>query len=254
MNQDRRNQIVEILKKQYTLTNAEIIERFGISIETVRRDLAYLEQKGLLERVYGGAVRKEVVNQESGYTKRENENSDEKQYIATETEKLINQGDTVFFDLGTTPLAIARNIESGKKITAFTNALRTAVVLSEKGFDVFLPGGQLRHGELAVSGSLAENNMANFNIDKAIIGIGGITEKGITDFIADEASIRKQIIKNARTVIAVADYTKFGVRAMCNVCKIDEINVLVTDDKAPVNMLKKFKKKGVKVIVAGKKC
>ena len=250
MNRERRNQIAVMLTKQSTVTNAQLMEQFGISIETVRRDLAYLEQKGVLERVYGGAVRKEVVNEEPGYAKREKENSKEKQAIASETQRLVKDKDTVFFDLGTTPLAIARNLDKDKKITAFTNALRTAVVLSEKGCDVILPGGQLRPGELSVSGSLAENNMSNFNIDKAIIGVGGITEKGITDFIADEASIRRQVIKNARTVIAVADYAKFGVRAMCNVCPLEDVDILVTDEKAPVNMIKEFEKKGIKVIVS----
>ncbi|MBO5060965.1 MAG: DeoR/GlpR transcriptional regulator [Clostridia bacterium] len=250
MNQERRDKIAEMLERQHTIKNTELMERFGISIETVRRDLAYLEEQGFLERVYGGAVRKRFMNAEPGYTNREKENSSEKLMIAHEAEKLIHQNDTVFFDLGTTVLSLARNIDSGKDITAFTNSLRTAIVLSEKGCDVIIPGGQLRAGEFAVSGSLAESGMQQFNIDKAIIGVAGITESGITDFVLKEASLRRQVIKNARKVIALADFSKFGVRAMCNVCPLADIDVLITDEKAPSDMLKEFEKKGIKIIVA----
>ena len=249
MNHDRRNEIVEILNKQPTIKNEEIIERFNVSIETVRRDLAYLEKHGYLERVYGGAVRKRFINSEPEYSNREKESTKEKIAIAIEAEKLINPNDTVFFDLGTTVEMIARNINETKNISSFTNSLRTAITLSEKGFDVVIPGGKLRNGEYAVSGSMAENDMKCFNFDKAFIGIGGITENGVTDFITDEARLRTQIIKNANEVIAVADYTKFRIRAMCNVCSLDDIDVLITDANAPTDMLKHFEKLGIKVII-----
>ena len=249
MNQKRRSQIVEMLSTQQAIKNEELMERFGISIETVRRDLAYLEERGYLERVYGGAVRKRFLNSEPEYINREKENATEKIAIAHEAEKLIGQGDTVFFDLGTTVLLIARNVDENKKITSFTNSLRTAIALSEKGFDVIIPGGKLRNGEFAVSGSMTESNMNQFNVDKVFIGAGGITENGITDFVLSEASLRSQIIKNAAKVILVADFAKFGIRAMCNVCSIEDIDILITDEKAPAEMLEHFEKKGVRVII-----
>ena len=122
--------------------------------------------------------------------------------------------------------------------------------LSDKGVNVVLPGGELRNGEYSISGSIAESNMKNFNVDKAIIGVGGIDENGVTDFIIKEASIRSQIIKNAQMVIAVADYSKFGVRAICNICDLSDIDILVTDNKAPKDFVKKIAKQGVKVIIA----
>ena len=249
MNQERRNKIVEMLGRQQTVTNAELMEKFGISIETVRRDLAYLEGKGLLERVYGGAVRKAFLNTELEYISREKVSSNEKTAIATEAEKLIDSNDTVFFDLGTTVQEIARKIDKNKKITAITNSLRTATALSENNCEIIMTGGHLRNGELALSGSIAENNMSLFNLDKAVIGVAGITEDGITDFVFNEASLRAQAIKNAGKVIAVADHTKFGIKAMCRVCDISQIDVLITDDKSPKDVLKKIKKSGVQVIV-----
>lgn len=231
------------------VTNAELMQAFGISIETVRRDLAYLEERGLLERVYGGAVKKRFMSIEPNYANREKNNNAEKIAIARVAEKFVSPNDTVFFDLGTTVLLIANGVTT-EKVNAFTNSLRTAIALSERGANVTIPGGQLRGGEFAVSGSISEENMQRFNVDKAFIGVGGITENGITDFIEKEASLRRQVIKNAGKVIAVADYSKFGVRAMCNVCNAEEIDVLITDEKAPQRILKELEKKGVQVFVA----
>lgn len=250
MNHDRRNEIVEILNKQPTIKNEEIMARFNISIETVRRDLAYLEKHGFLERVYGGAVRKRFMNSEPAYSKREKESTSEKVAIAAEAEKLISPNETIFFDLGTTVEAVARNLDKTKNISAFTNSLRTAITLSEKGCSVMIPGGSLRAGEFSVSGTMAENNMSRFNFDKAIIGVGGISEKGITDFITEEASLRTQIIEHSDMVIAVADYTKFGIKGMCNICPASDIAVLITDAKAPLSILKHYEKIGTKIIIA----
>ena len=250
MNQKRRSQITQMLEQQQAITNNELMECFGISIETVRRDLAYLEKQGVLTRVYGGAVKKEAVRTEPLYTNRQQKNNEEKQKIAEAAQELIEPDDIVFFDLGTTVEAVAKRLDTTKNIHAFTNAIRTAVTLSEKCAGVILTGGRIRRGELSLSGTLAENNISNFNIDKAVIGAAGITDEGISDFIADEAGLRSRIIDNADKVIVLADYSKFGVRAMCRVSHLEEIDVLITDDKAPKDFLRKIEKMGIRVIVA----
>ena len=253
MNQKRRAQIVKMLDEQQALTNKELMEHFDISIETLRRDLAHLESIGALTRVYGGAVKKDVVKTEPLYSSREQEKNREKQLIANEAQSFIDPDDTVFFDLGTTVENVAKKLDKSKNIHAFTNSVRSAVTLSEKCADVILTGGKIRRGELSLSGTLALDNIAKFNIEKAIIGVGGITDEGISDFIVDEAGLRGRIIQDADKVIVLADYTKFSVRAMCRVCKIEEIDVLITDDKAPKDVLKKIRNKGVQVVVVKSK-
>ncbi|MBQ4269856.1 MAG: DeoR/GlpR transcriptional regulator [Clostridia bacterium] len=249
MNQARRKKIVELLEKQGAVTNGELMETFGISIETVRRDLAYLEKCGLLDRVYGGAVQKKFMRVEPNYDNRENKNSQEKTAIAKRAGDFIEENESVFFDIGTTALAVAQNLSGEKSFKAFTNSLRAAIALSERDVDVTLTGGSVRKGEHCVSGGIAEETMRRFNIDKAFIGAAGVDENGVTDFIPQEAFLRKQVIDNARKVIVLADYSKFGVRAACNVCPIEEIDVLITDEKAPKETLKKIQKKGVTVVV-----
>ncbi len=250
MNRERRNKIAEMLETKATIQNSEIMERFGISIETVRRDLEFLEKEGVLERVYGGAVKKNFINSEPAYQRRLNTSRTEKDLIAAEAQKFIDERDTIFFDIGTTVSLIAEHADKGKRITAFTNSLRTAIILAERDFKVFLPGGQLRCDELSLSGSMSEHNMDNFNIDKAFICAAGIGKDGVTDLVESEACLRRKIIKNAGKVIVVADHTKFSVRAMCNVCAASDIDVLITDEKAPRKILKELENQGVKIIVS----
>jgi DeoR/GlpR family transcriptional regulator of sugar metabolism len=137
------------------------------------------------------------------------------------------------------------------QLTVFTNALRTAVELMEiPDCTVILPGGQLRTKELTLSGFPAEENLLNFNVDKAFIGIGGITEDGITDFHIGEARLHRQMAFNARQSVALADSTKLGVRTMNNVCTLDQIDLVITDSNARNQSVKALQNAGVKVIVA----
>lgn len=118
MNQKRRSQIAQMLEEQQAITNKELMDCFGISIETVRRDLAYLEKKGLLSRVYGGAVKKEVARTEPLYANRQGNNGKEKADIAEATQTLIKENDIVFFDLGTTVEALKEAISERIKTKA----------------------------------------------------------------------------------------------------------------------------------------
>ena len=248
MKLERRDRIAALIARKRTVTNAELMETFGISIETVRRDLAVLERQGVLERVYGGAVRREANPEEPEYANREKNRAAEKLAIARFAETLIARNDTVYFDNGTSVLALARALDGDKKITAFTNTLRTAAVLADHAnADVILLGGALRAKELCTSGSETEAELTRFNIDKAVIGVGGISADGITDFHFAEAALRRQVIRNAREVIALADSGKFAVRAVHNVCPITDVDVLITDENAPEDVLDEIRGKGVQV-------
>lgn len=251
MKLERRSQIVELINRQKTVTNAELMERFGISIETVRRDLDYLEQQGSLRKVYGGAVVNVLLNSEPEYASRSRANCEEKHAIAQAAAKLICPGDTVFLGVGTTVQAMVQYMKTIGQLTVFTNALRTAVELMEiPDCTVILPGGQLRVKELTLSGFPAEENLLNFNVDKAFIGIGGITEDGVTDYHIGEARLHRQLVLNARQSVVLADSTKLGIRAMNNVCTLEQIDLVVTDSNADQRIIKALKKAGATIIVA----
>ena len=251
MKVERRRQIADLIAQQRTVSNTELMERFDISIETVRRDLDYLEQQGVLRKVYGGAVVNISLNSEPEYASRARTNFREKNAIAKEAVKLIHPGDTVYLGVGTTVQAMVQYMKNLGPITVFTNAMRTAVELSEiPGCTVILPGGQVRAQELTLSGFPAEDNLLHFNVDKAFVGIGGITEEGITDFHIGEACLHRQLVLNARQSVALADSTKLGVRAMNNVCTLDQIDIVITDSNAHKQSVKALQAAGAKVIVA----
>ena len=251
MKVERRGQIAELISRQRTVNNAELMEKFDISIETVRRDLEYLEQQGILRRVYGGAVANMSLTSEPEYGSRTQANPQQKDAIARAAAAMIQPGDAVYLGVGTTVQAMAQYMKNIGPITVFTNALRTAVELSDiPGCTVIIPGGQLRAKELTLSGFPAEENLTHFNVDKAFIGIGGITEEGITDFHTGEACVHRQLVMNARQSIALADSSKMGVRAMNNVCALDRIHTVVTDSDASKPMVKALEKTGVHIIVA----
>ena len=250
MKLERRAQIADLIKQQRTVNNTELMERFDISIETVRRDLDYLEREGVLRKVYGGAVVNMSLSSEPEYENRTQMHSPQKQAIAREAAKLIQPGDAVFLGVGTTVQAMVPYMKSIGKLTVFTNAMRTAVELSElPDCTVILTGGQVRSKELTLSGFPAEENLVHFNVDKAFIGIGGITEKGITDFHIGEAQLHRQLVMNARQSIALADSTKLGVRAMNNVCTLDQISLVITDSNARKQTVTQLRDSGAKIIV-----
>lgn len=251
MNLERRAQIADLIKQQRTVKNAELMERFGISIETVRRDLDYLEKQGVLRKVYGGAVVSELMNSEPEYASRAKINHLQKEKIAREAARLICPGDAVYMGVGTTVQAMVQYMKNIGPITVFTNALRTAVELSEiADCTVILTGGRLRAKELTLSEFPSEENLSHFNLDKAFIGIGGINEEGITDFHIGEARLHRRMLENARQSIALADSGKIGVRAMNNVCSLSEIDLVITDSDAPKQAVASLEQAGAKVIVA----
>ena len=251
MLQDRRNQIVDMITKQRTIKNTQLMDEFGISIETVRRDLEYLEQQGILRRVYGGAVLNTTMGGEPEYASRAQDHANEKSAIAAAAAAMISPRDSVFLGVGTTVQAMVPFMQNLSEVTVFTNALRTAVALSDyPGCSVILPGGQLRAKELTLSEFPSEECISNFNIDKAFIGTGGLTEAGITDYHIGEARLHRQLIKNARQSIALVDSSKFGNRAMTNLCTLEEIDVVITDSNAPKQLVAALRQAGVQVIIA----
>jgi DeoR/GlpR family transcriptional regulator of sugar metabolism len=251
MKMDRRNQIIELITRQRTVKNSELMKRFNISIETVRRDLEYLEMQGVLRRVYGGAMVNMALGSEPEYASRAEAHHQQKNAIAAEAAKLIAPGEIIYMGVGTTVQAMVPHLQKIGQLTVLTNALRTAVELSEiPGCEVILTGGQLRAKELTLSGFPAEDNLSNFNVHKAFIGIGGITEEGLSDFHIGEAQIHRRLIKNARQAIALTDSSKLGVRAMNNVCPLEQIDTVITDDKASRQIVKDLEQAGVEVILA----
>ena len=249
---DRRAKIVQMITSERMVKVNDLIKTFNVSIETIRRDLKYLEDSGYIRRVYGGAVVKSMYGLEPDYSSREIKNYNEKVAIGRKTVDLVDDGDTIAIDIGTTTLEFARALKGNKKVTVITNAILIAAALADDdNIRVIMLGGNVRKGDLSTSGFLSENDISLFNVDKIFLGIGGITiDEGITDYHIEESNLRRHILKKTHIVIGLADFSKFGVIAMNKVCDIEKINFLVTDDKTDKLMISKIRTLGIKVLIA----
>ena len=257
MRHERRNDIVEKIRKQKTIKVQDLMKEYQVSIETVREDLAFLEKKGYLRRVYGGAVLQEYYSPiEMEYRQREQYNSSEKQAIAKTAASLINDGDSIFISYGTTTTETVRNLAGKTNLTFLTNAVLVAqelaqVSVSSKGWKIILLGGELRQDELTMYGTVTTTTLKNFRIAKALLGVSGIDIKaGLTDYNVEEAGVHRLAIEQANTVIALTDHDKFGVVTLNRICPVDSLDVIVTDWLVPEADLEEYRSLGIKVYVS----
>lgn len=229
---------------------AEAAQRFNVSMQTIRRDFKELESQGLIRKVRGGAMLVQSRSQEPLYTTRAVSMQAEKQAIAEVTASLIKDGESIFLDLGTTTLEVARQLCQHRSLTVVTNSIKIAqVLITAPGVTVYLTGGQLRAEEHSLSGIWAQQSLSSIYVDKAILGVGGLTvETGLTDFHMEEAAIRRMMIQRSNQTIVVTDSTKLGVTALVAVVPIHEIHTLVTDSGADPDWLAAFQAVGVEVI------
>lgn len=247
----RRESIKQMLDSAGFVNVQELVNRFGVSSETIRRDLEQLEKEGVVRRIHGGAVSARPQTSESAYQTRQQQHTREKQSIARAAAELICDGDTVIIAPGTTALEVACCLKDRKNLTVITNSLPAAMELANcPQINLFCLGGHVRGGDFSTAGITAVENMQIFNPTKLVIGIGGITpEKGLTDYRMDESSLLRTFIDKANCVIGVGDHSKFGVVSVYNVCPADKLSHLVTDSGTPQEMWRPYTEMGVQVHV-----
>jgi DeoR/GlpR family transcriptional regulator of sugar metabolism len=149
-------------------------------------------------------------------------------------------------------MEVAKQLRNKKNLTVITNATLIAhELINHEGCRVILLGGELRRGEFSSSGFISDQNIGNFFANKTILGIGGITvETGVTDYYLQETSTRRLMVERSNEVIAVADYSKFGVTAMNYACPVEKIKILVTDWTTPAKVIAEYRSRGVTVYSA----
>lgn len=241
---ERRKTILEELKKNKKVIVSELSRTFGVSEETIRRDLEKLEREGLAVKSYGGATLNETANVDLPFRVRKNENILEKQCIAQLVENLVNDGDTLMLDASSTVGFIARQLKKKKNLVVITNSIEIVIdAMKWKEWQVLSTGGNVSEGSYAMSGEQTDRMLEQYYVDYAIISCKGIDmEYGVMD--ADEAHARNKdtMRRRARRKILAIDHTKFGRKAFTRVCGFDGIEVIVTDQKPDEEWLELFEK------------
>jgi DeoR/GlpR family transcriptional regulator of sugar metabolism len=244
---ERRQQIARLLRQQSTVRVEELVDRLDTSESTIRRDLTYLENQGILKRTYGGAV---IVDDTQVDTL--DPLSTAKMRIGGAAAKLVSQGETVFLGPGTATMAVARHLAQRKSGTVVTNALDIATYLTyHSPLSIILTGGQIERQNTALLGYLAESSLRELRADRAIIGVHGIhLPDGFTGDSLPCVQMMRAVIDVVPEVIVVAEASKWGSSGPALLAPLEAVDVIVTDQKAPPVMIWDLSQLGIKVIQA----
>lgn len=244
---ERRNLILDKLQKEGKVVVNELSERFGVSEETIRRDLDKFDKEGLAVKTYGGAVLNEDNNTDMPFNIRRKTNMQGKRIIAEIIEALVNDGESIIVDPSTTAVAIMKALRSKRKLTVITNSIEVLVELTDVvGWDIISTGGNLKENYLALVGPRAVDTIAAVNADKVILSCKGMDmEKGITDANELFTQVKKNMLTSAKEKILAVDRTKFNRIAFSQICSITDIDIVVTDVKPSEEWLRYFKEKGI---------
>ena len=228
---DRRQAIFTTLTETGSVTVVDLSKKFGVSEETIRRDLTKMESSGLLKKTYGGAFLNTGMHVEVPVEMRAHTYVEGKHLIGELSARRIHNGDTIFLDASTTAVHIAESILDKKNVIVITNALKVAEALAASpDIKVICTGGTLRSHALTTVGKAAETAIGTYFADKAFICCDGIhSDHGITDANEREAEVRKQMIHQAHSTILVVDATKFDKTSFVHLADFDQCDALITD-------------------------
>ncbi|HUN35249.1 MAG TPA: DeoR/GlpR family DNA-binding transcription regulator [Trebonia sp.] len=225
----RRQAILAEVRKESAVSAEGLAAMFGVSVETIRRDLRGLRDQGLLERVYGGAL--SVQSTEGTFAARSARHHDRKRAIAALAASLVRPEDTIVIDIGTTALEVARALPADFRGRVLTNSVPAAMELSARdGLELLLSGGQVRSGDAACYGAQADAFFGQVYADKAFLGSGGVhPEAGLTDYHPHEVAARRVMIAHAGASYVLADSSKLGKVAVHRVCALTQVTAVIVD-------------------------
>jgi DeoR family glycerol-3-phosphate regulon repressor len=227
----RQSRILEVVARDGGATVEALASEFDVSAETIRRDLAYLAMSGALQKVHGGA-RRLRLHAEGSFAERMGEDAAAKQVIARKLATMVEPGDTLFVDTGTTTLFCAEALAEVEGLTVITNSVRVAQVLAlgPGQARVFLLGGDYASDNAQTRGALTLDQIDRFQADHAVLAVAAVDPvSGVANSDFDEAQIARRMMANATNVIVVAQAAKLGRKAAHRVCRLDEVDMLVCD-------------------------
>ncbi|MBO4454488.1 MAG: DeoR/GlpR transcriptional regulator [Paludibacteraceae bacterium] len=248
---ERRALIMRQLEQKEEVIVTELSRETGISEVTIRKDLTILQNRNLLIRTRGGAMRKPVENQneDTAISKKRMFNFREKERIGEEAVKMIKEGDFIMLDSGTTTLEIARHLDKFHNLRILTNSMNVATeLMNYKRFDVVLLGGNIRVNSHSVVGPLALSVLHNFSGYKLFLGVDSFSiENGVSTPSLEEALLNQLMIQQAGKVIAVFDSSKFNKRSFVHIANANELDCIITDSAIPAGLSSKLKNAGIEV-------
>lgn len=230
---ERHQKIIELVNERKSIRVTELSQVFSVTEETIRRDLEKLESDKKLSRSHGGAISvNPLESPEIHYAQREIMNAKEKNEIALEAVKYVNEGDKIILDASTTAWYMAKALPD-IQITVLTNSIKAAMELSvKKQITVIATGGILLPKSLSFVGPLAESSLDDYHVNKAFISCKGLhIDRGMSESNEQQARMKKKMISGADSVCVMIDHTKFGIQAFSRLGGLEDIDKIITDSK-----------------------
>jgi DeoR/GlpR family transcriptional regulator of sugar metabolism len=250
LTEERRQLILERLRRDGKIVAGELSALLAVSQDTVRRDLRELAEAGLLRRVHGGALPPAVGARP--YAVRRVQAPEAKATIARATARLLRSGQVILFDAGTTTLEVARHLPLELQATVITNSPPVAVALADyPGIEVSMLGGNLMRDGHALVGAATVEALRSVRADVVLLGVCSLhPEIGITVMDLEESHVKRAMIANSAEIVAVSSADKLGSAASYVVAPLEELTYLVTERSAPKSQLAEYRALGIEVVFA----
>ena len=228
---------------------AELAKRFRTSQVTIRKDLEILHSTGKIHRTHGGALpAHEGALEDPTLREKEKLHRKEKIQIANAAVQMVEEGQVVILDSGTTTTAIARALRHHQNLTIITNAVNIAAELAGSPLEVILTGGTLRKNSFSLVGPIAEETLRRLNADILFLGVDGFdVHCGLSTPNLLEAKVNRAMMDAARIVVAVCDFSKFGRRSLSLIAPPSAVHRVITDRLAPKKDIDRLRKAGIEI-------
>lgn len=248
---ERHKKIIDKINQEGQVKSQILCDELDVSSVTIRKDLKFLEEKGMLYRMHGGATLNNPYATDRHVNEKEKFHLPEKMEIGAAAAKMVTANDSILIASGTSVLALAKSIKPQENLTVITSALNVALELNKHNLiEVIQLGGILRKRSSSVTGLFAENNLSDFSCSKLFMGVDGIDlDFGLTTANVREARLNREMIKVSQKTIVLADSSKFGKRGFGRICGFDQVDEIITD-KGVSNFTKEgLEEFGIKVTI-----
>ena len=247
----RHPEILEIARREGKVTVEGLATHFGVTLQTIRRDLTDLAEAGRLERVHGGAVLTSGTTN-IGYEERRSLNLAAKQSIARACAARVPNGISLFLNIGTSTEAVAQELLHHENLLVVTNNMNVAnILVANPSCEIVVTGGQLRRSDGGLIGTLAAETIRKFKFDIAIIGCSALdTEGDLLDFDIQEVTVSQTILRQSRKTFLVSDHTKFARTAPARIASLADVDVFFTDSPLPRELVQSCRDWGTEVRIA----
>lgn len=236
----RQTEILEIARTEGKVVVEGLADRFQVTMQTIRRDLAELADAGLLDRVHGGAVLRTGVTN-IGYEERRRMNEAAKAAIGRACAQAIPNNSSMILNLGTTTEAVARELLTHQNITVVTNNINVAnILLANPSCEIMVAGGAVRRSDGGLVGDLTTEFIGQFKVDFGVIGTSAMDLDGdLLDFDLPEVRVSRRIIRQSRKVFLVTDGSKLGRPAPVRLASLEEVDTVFTDRPFPPELMQR---------------